>query len=483
MQQPYGRPLLRRCGVQLRSAVLLLACALSAIAQAPPASGIERLVATDAVQRLNSKDAEIRGEAAIIVAAAGRVDQEPRLLELAMDAAPATSHRATLALGLLATPQAITFLEQQLHTIEGRTSDLGVVAAFALGLVPPDCVGTSVARTLTLFEDGSWKRQHDTLVSLLIGMTRQPERTELRALEQLLEDEANRAAEARALLLQLLLPMTQSLNDRKLRRILRRGSELERVAIVNWMAARPASENKPWLDDLVRIAQRGDGPELRSAALLALTRSRHLPALEIAAHALKSSSPMECRQALAAMMAIGGASTHGALEQHLLNERKPLRIQALMKGFLAPPSKKLVEHAILIATDAKLPVATRAAAAELVGRRDKKRAAPLLHDLFRIATNPEVLTSLARALRRAEDSPTALSRLMDRPISLTQHADRWQALLAAGHGEAQRQVLAVLKDSKSSDNDVRTAFKAWRRAMVIDSAGLLAPERLTSHLK
>lgn len=462
---------------------MLLTCALSAFAQAPPASGIERLVATDAVQQLASKDAEIRGEAAIIVAAAGRVDQELRLLELAKDPAPAASHRATLALGLLATPQAITFLEQQLHTIEGRTSDLGVVAAFALGLVPTDRVGTSVARTLTLFEDGSWKRQHDILISLLIGMTRQPERSERRALEQLLEDEANRASEARSLLLQLLLPMAQNHDESKLRRLLRRGSELERLAIVNWMASRPPSENTPWLDDLVRIAKRGDGPELRSAALLALTRCRHLPALEIAAHALQSPSPMECRQALAAMMAIGGASTHGALEQHLLNERKPLRIQALMKGFLAPPSSNLVEHAIKIATDAKLPVATRAAAAELVGRSDQKRAAPLLRDLFRIATDPVVLRSLARALRRAEDSPTALSRLMDRPISLTQHADRWQALLAAGHGEAQRQVLAVLKDSKSCDDDVRTAFKAWRRAMILDSAGSLAPERLTNYLK
>ncbi len=441
------------------------------------------MVAADAAQQLDSLDPETRGEAAIIVAAAGCVDQEPRLLELAKDPSPVTSHRATIALGLLATPQAITFLEGILRTIEGRTSDQGVVAAFALGLVPTDRVDTSVARTLTLFEHGSWKRQHDIFISLLIGMTRQPERAEQRALQQLLEDEANRAADSRALLLQLLLPIAQNHDERELRRILRRGSELERLAVVNWMAARPPAENKPWLDDLVRIAKRGDGPKLRSAALLALTRYRHLPALEIAAHALQSSSPAECSQALAAMMAIGGASTHGALEQHLLNEREPLRIQALMTGFLAPPSKELVEHAIEIATNPKMPIATRAAAAELVGRRDKKRAAPLLRDLFRIATDPQVLTLLARALRRAEDSPTALSRLMGRPISLTKHADRWQALLAAGHGEAQRQVLTVLKDGKSSDDDVRTAVKAWRRAMILNSAGSFAPERLANYLK
>jgi hypothetical protein len=441
------------------------------------------MVASDVVQRLGSNDAEIRGESAIIVAAAGRVELEPRLLELADDPSPAASHRATLALGMLATPQAVTYLEELLRTVEGRTSDKGVVAAFALGLVPNDRVATSVARTLTLFEHGSWKRQHDIFISLLIGMTRQPERTEQRALTQLLEDDANRATESRALLLQLLLPITQSHDERKLRRRLRRGSELERLAIVNWMTSRTPAENKPWLEELVRIAKRGDSPELRSAALLALTRCRHLPALEIAAHALNSTSPIECRQAIASMMAIGGASTHGALEKHLLNERKPERMQALMQGFLAPPTKELVEHAVSVATNAKLPVATRAAAAELVARSHKKRAAPLLRDLFRIATAPEVLTSLARTLRSTEDSPTALSRLLGRPTSLTQHADRWQALLAAGHGEAQRQVLSVLKDGQASDDDVRTALKAWRRTMILNSAGSLAPERLANYLK
>jgi len=461
---------------------MVLGCALSAFAQAPPASGIERMVAADAVSKLSSVDAETRGEAAVIIASAGQVEHEQRLLELAKDPEPAARHRATLALGLLATPSAITFLETQLRTIEGRTNDDGVVAAFALGLVPTDRIDTSVARTLPLFERGSWKRQHDILVALLAGMTRQPDRSERRALLQLWENEANRTPDTRALLLQLLLPIDQSFDERELRRTLRRGSDLERLAIVKWLASRTPDQNRTWLEDLNRIAQHGDIPELRSAALLALARSRYIPALEIAARALKSASAVECGQALEAMLAIGGASTHGALEQHLLVERNPARIAALMKGFLAPPSQRLVEHAIAVATDPKQPVATRAAAAELVGRSDKLRAAPLLRDLFRIASNPEVLTALARALRRAEDQPTALNRLMDRPTSLTHHADRWQALLAAGHGEAQRQILAVLQDGKASPEDVRTAVKVWRRAMVFGSPGSSAPARLSELL-
>ena len=456
-------------GTAVHCALALLGCALSAFAQAPPMSGIERLVATDAISKLDNADPKVRGEAALIVASTGQVEQEPRLLELAVDPAPEARQRATIALGLLATPRAINFLEAQLRTTEGRTTEDGMVAAFALGLVPADRIDTSIARTLPMFEQGSWKRQHDVLVALLLGMSRHPERLELRALQNLLQNEANRAPDVRALLLQLLLPIDSSIDERELRRILRRGSDLERLSVVRWLAARNPDDNKPWLEELAQVAQRDSLPELRSTALLALTRCRYIPALEIAAHALKSTTPDECTQAMAAMLTIGGASTHGALEQHLLVERNPARIAALLKGFLAPPSAALITYAVGIASDAKQPIATRAAAAELVSRSDKKRAAPLLRDLFRIATEPAVLTGLARALRRVEDSPTALSRLLNRPHSLTHHADRWQALLAAGHGEAQRQILQTLQDSKSSDEDVHTAVKVWRRAMIISS--------------
>ena len=129
-----------------------------------------------------------------------------------MDPAPEARQRATIALGLLATPRAINFLEAQLRTTEGRTTEDGMVAAFALGLVPADRIDTSIARTLPMFEQGSWKRQHDVLVALLLGMSRHPERLELRALQNLLQNEANRAPDVRALLLQLLLPIDSSID-------------------------------------------------------------------------------------------------------------------------------------------------------------------------------------------------------------------------------------------------------------------------------
>ena len=76
-----------------------------------------------------------------------------------------------------------------------------------------------------------------------------------------------------------------------------------------------------------------------------------------------------------------------------------------------------------------------------------------------------------------------IARLLDQPVELPQHPGRWQALLSAGHGEAQRQVLATLKDPKASTNSVRTAIKVWRKAMVIGTLGAEAPSILLSSLE
>ena len=470
-------------GALWQSMVAVLACALSGSAQAPIASGIERMVTRDAVPLLDHPDAETRGEAAIVIGSRGGIEQEPRLLRIATDRDATARHRGIVALGLLATPNAVHFLEAQLDSIAGRGSEDGAAAAFALGSVPNDRVGTSIARTLPLFGRGSWKRQHDVLHALLLGMTKHPERTERGALRLLFDNEANRSPEIRALLLQLLLPIDPTFTKKALRRILLRGSSPEKIALVKWIANESPIDIQPWIDDLVKIAEHGDQPALRTAALKALTHCKHLPALEIAARRLKSLDPEECRQATASMLAISGAQARGALEQQLLSEPHPVRIEAMLRGFLAPPSDKLIAHAVAIATDTLRPIATRAAAAELISRSDKRRATPMLRDLFRVTDDPQILRAIARALRRSEASPTALGRLLDRRGALGQHPERWQALLSASHGGAQRQVLATLEDPSAATNSVRTAIKAWRKSMVLGPPGSDAPSTIHDCLK
>jgi hypothetical protein len=458
-------------------------CALSAFAQSSGKSSMERMVADDAITQLRSNDPITRGEAAIIVAASGNAAHESRILELANDPRQEARHRAMLALGLLASPAAISQLETTLANSRDRTSDDGVIAAFALGMIPSDRIGTAVARTLPLFARGSWKRQHDVLSALLLGMSRQPARSEAAALRQLLDNDANRSADIRGLILNLLLHVDNDLEPQNLKRILRRGSEPERLAILQWLASLTIEERAPWLNDLTQIATNGSSAKIRTSALLALTCSRHLPALDLAAKAIKKSSPAECRQAITTILAIGGASTRGALEEHILAERNPDRMAALMQGYLAPPSKLLIDHAIKISTDSKLPMPTRTAAALLVSRADPKLTGAILRDLFRSTADPRLLTTLAHAIQRSGETPMALSRLLDRPAKLAQHGNRWQALLRAGHSSAQRQILAVLQDSAASDDDRRAALQAWRKAMILSPSADNIPDVLSDCLR
>ncbi|MEC8651347.1 MAG: HEAT repeat domain-containing protein [Planctomycetota bacterium] len=456
-----------RAAGMARAAVALATSGLCAFAQAPAPSGIERLVAADAAAALWSRDAESRGEAALILAAQGSGRYEARLLELAEDRDPKARHRALLALGLLATPSAVDRLEATLRTSEGRSDDAGVCAAHALGSVPVDRVATSVARTLTLFPRGSWKRQHDVLVALLRAMSREPARPELGALRLLLREDSNRADEVRGLLWQLLLPIDRSIAPAELQRVLRRGADRERRAIVRWIAGRPPDQNANWIDALTRLAERDRDPELRALALLGLARSKHLPALDLAARALRSDHDLERRRAVETMLVIGGASMRGALERHLLAERDLRRAAALYEGYRAPPSRELFDHLVLVATTADSPAEARVAAAELLARSAPDRAAAILRDLFVTVDDRDLLVRVAKSLSRVGDGPTPLPKLVAAPTELAEHPVRWSALLAAGHPEAQRRVLVTLQDDDAPTAARRSALKAWRMAAVL----------------
>jgi len=97
----------RRPGAARALASLGVALALCGSAHAQAASGIERLVTSDAARALASDDAVTRGEAALVVAMGGARRHQAEVLELASDPAPAARRRALLALGLMATPEAV----------------------------------------------------------------------------------------------------------------------------------------------------------------------------------------------------------------------------------------------------------------------------------------------------------------------------------------------------------------------------------------
>ena len=373
-------------------------------------SGVGRLVAQDAAPDLFCDAPERRGEAALLVAATGDRAHEPRLLELARDPDPAARHRALLALGLLASPAAVARLEASLQTVQARSSDDGVVAAYALGIVPETDAATSVARTLSRFRRGSWQRQHDALLALLQAMATRPDRAELGALRLLHREESMRAPDLRGALLALLLPIDRSLQRSDLDRVLRRGCAPERRALVRWVAQRsPAPRDggsaDGWRQPLLRLAARDGDAKLRALALDGLARRREPRGRSIAARALGSIDPDERRSAAAAMFAIGGPAAHEELEQHILSERDLRKVGALLEGLRAPPSRALVERAAALAADADAPSACRVAAGELLGRSAPARAAPLLQELFRSVSDPALLVRLGRGLVRGPAPP------------------------------------------------------------------------------
>ncbi len=461
--RPHRRPLAATvllCGAMSMSTL----CEIAHCQEEP--AGIRRLVAVDAARLLHASDPVVRGEAALIVADTTSLTFHGALLEAAADPDPAARGRAIIALGLQATPGTAVVLDELLAKASDRTSPDGIAAAFALGLLPPDNAPAVTSRVLTGFLHGNLRRQREPLLALLLGMSLRDPHSQVAALSRLFDDDSTRDAQLRAQLLQLLLRGDHAFDTQRLQRLLERGSTEERATLLRWLACNDTTGDAELLPDIERAARAAD-PTLRTAALGALTHRRHLPALELAARALRSNDAAECGQAMRSVLAIGGAGMRGALERHLLDERDPVRKAALLANYDAPPSTMLLDHIAALAVDRAQPFDVRTAAAMLLARSDAARADVVLRDLFRATTRADSLPQLAALLLRdGTTEPPPLARLLDGSSDLQQHPARWQALLAAEHPAAVRQLLTAL-NGVSAPAVQAMALQAWRRARVL----------------
>ena len=315
---------------------------LCAFAQAQDPS-LDRLVAGDAAQLLQHSDPIVRGEAAIIAATAGGVANQDALLAMASEPDDEARHRAILALGVLGTPAAVQFLQLRLHDHGTRSGEDGPVLGWALGSISPRQAGEAQTEVSDPDRAGQLpaSARHDAR-GCCSACRLHAERSNQAALQRLLANEANRDPEVRALLMHLLLPHSTP-DLRQLRRQLERGSDAERDSVLRWLAQEPKIDDA-LLPLLERIAVRAaDGGE-RARALAALTRARHLPTLELAARALRSDHPLEAGQALRSMLTLGGSRLQQALEERVRSETDPVRKQALLTHFDAPPSPVVADR-------------------------------------------------------------------------------------------------------------------------------------------
>lgn len=427
---------------------------------------ITRLVLADTAPLLQHADPQIRGEAALVIARYADATQQALLLAMANSDDVASRHRARIALGLLGTPAAVQLLGDCLDDTGTRGEDDGTAAAFGLGLCPTATATTPTTRLLAAIAQGSWKRQRDTLLALLLAMSLAPERTETVALRRLFDDESNRDPQVRGQLLQLLLTNDRTLDNKTLRKLLERGSEAERAVLLRWLADEAPAMDAAWLALLEPLARSAERGETRALALGVLTNARHLPSLELAERALRHGTAIECEVALRAMLLIGGARLLRATTPLVLSESDPARKAAMLASFAAPLPDELKDHCSKLAADAREPWSLRSEAALALARGDGPRAAPLLRSVF--ATTPQTtdLMRLARALRQPGAEPISIARLLD-DSDLRLHPAHWIALLQAEHPEAQRQVLANLRLDRASPATLLTTLRVWRYARVL----------------
>jgi hypothetical protein len=460
---PGRLPQLQRAACRSGAAVVWAISVLSASASAHAQEPLAALVVADAVPLLAHADATVRGEAALVVSQGADLVLQERLLALAADPEPAARHRALMALGLLGTPGAVRFLGDCLAATSARGEDDGIATAFGLGLVADHAASSTNTQLLSRIAQGSWKRQRDLLLALLLGMTFHPDRAEVSALRQLFEDSSNRDPEVRGLLLRHLLANDRTFDDKSLRRLLERGSLPEREAVLRHLAGSGKALDSEWCDALADLAVHGEPGEHRALALAALTRVRWLPALDLSLRAMRSGTPAECTQAMRTMLQIGGARLLRAAAPRLIAERDPARKQALLDGYEAPLDAAFADHLARLSADSGVPWPLRSTAAIVLARAGCDRAAPLLRDAFRSTGDDRALDRLATALQASHGEPVALTRLLDAGVSLPQAPPRFAALLRAGHPEAERVLLVQLRPG----GNALAALRAFRVARVL----------------
>lgn len=441
---------------------------------------LERLVVADAVHLLQHPDPVVRGEAALIVAAAHHPETTATILKLAGDPNPSTRLRALIALGFVATPAAVQHLEEALRTTTAREGTGGPAAGLALGLLPPDLADSAQARLFNAVRQGSWRRQRDTLLGVLLGMATSGGARDTAPLRRLFDDESNRDPEVRALLLRLLLADPRARTDLDMPRLLARGSDAERQVLLRHLATNDEAPPEPVRQALADLADRGEDASLRASALQVLGRWRCDEAVELATAALGSQDPDEASIALRLLCLQGGAASLQTLEARVRDERRARTKAALLAAFSAPMTSELRDHCVELASSRESDAEVRCAAALALLRSAPERADVLLRNLFRSDDGAKHLAALARAIV-ARDATAELDVLLPAGTDLALDPPRWLALLQAGHPEAERQVLENLQPRTGNLERLRTALRVWRRARVLDEP-LARPAAIPSML-
>jgi hypothetical protein len=287
----------------------------------------------------------------------------------------------------------------------------------------------------------------------------------------------------RAALLQVLGHVEGGIGPELAAAALRRGAPEERRAVLRWLAGQEAPP-KELLPDLVHIVTQDPDGGARAGALAVLTRMRHLPALDLAARAIRSHDRLEAAQGTRTALVLGGSGMRAAIEREFASLPVPNQT-AVLEQFRGPMSSEFAASCLELAADRRQGRPLRAAAALALAQAEVTAVAPVLRALFLDDAPFEELAGIARALAKVEAAAPELARLHrgSRPDELALDSERVAALLAAGHPEIAPFCCSQLQRVDLDPALAQSVLRAIRRALLPEIAEAALPAPLDALLR
>lgn len=470
-----GRGLRQLAGLSLVVFLSLPAAAQGRGEEAPV--WLQPLVA-EAQMLLDHSAPELRGEAALVLASSGMQRYHPAIIKVARDHHPEARIRGILALGILAAPGAEALLGEVLVAATTRVEPVSMAAALALGLLPEGHPAHAADEYLSRFRRSNYRRQRDVLASMLVGLSTGVRQSKATALRVLLEDAAINDGELRSLIVHVLLPVPDGLDDEEVEGLLNSTREEERRAVLRALLRSERKLPAEHLERVQRLAARDRSARVRAAALEYLTFHRHLSALELSARALDSRDPDEVAAAVHAAVSLGGGALATALEPRILKEESPEIQVAMLAAFGGRHSEEFQRGCTELAVDRSRPLAVRAHAAAIAAGMGDKTVASALRRMFLDAEDPEILALVTSALEQIAPGTPLVADIHppDSPEDLERLHVRLRALVIAQHPEAFSLLRNTLRDRDVDPGTKADLLRAWR----LGAWTLLDPEHTAS---
>ncbi len=407
---------------------------------------------------------ELRGEAALVLASSGMQRYHPSILKVARDHDPEARIRGILALGILGAPGAEALLGEVLVAATTRVGPASMAAALALGLLPEGHPAHAADEYLSRFRRSNYRRQRDVLASMLVGLSTGVRQSKATALRVLLEDAAINDGELRSLIVHVLVPVPNGLDEDEVEGLLNSTREEERRAVLRALLRSERKLPAEHLERVQRLATRDRSAGVRAAALQYLTFHRHLPALELSARALDSRDPEEVAAAVHAAVSLGGGALASALEPRILNEERAEIQAAMLAAFAGHRSEEFQRGCAALAVDRSRPLSVRAHAASIAAGMGDETMVPALRRIFLDSEDPEILALVARALQQVAPGTPLVADIHppDSPEDLERLDERLRALVTAKHPEAFGLLRITLRDNDVDPGTKADLLRAWR---------------------